>query len=300
MKALDYILNGMESSISYDELGNLYIDDSGLSYCQQDRLDILSKNWDNTVFFISKEDCDKYNEYEIIIPDDIDYDDNVRRPYYRMRGKPVTKDQAFDIIRRTDNFFSSIDEIGAHDDFVGSYNFDNWLINENHYPKGYGWIHTDGAVGSNSITQKYPDLNEFIDEWLNKLLAFPYLDLVIAVTDWDEISPELWQLSWNDASYDSKRKEFEIEDKNFCKAVVLGIYIHDKTLEILRPVDAVRKYKEYSLLYGKDKEKYIPEYYQSRGIKQVDLPYLKRCIEAYDLDADKVLSEISAHEWKEN
>lgn len=40
MKALDYILNGMESSISYDELGNLYIDDSGLSYCQQDRLNI--------------------------------------------------------------------------------------------------------------------------------------------------------------------------------------------------------------------------------------------------------------------
>ena len=32
-------------------------------------------------------------------------DFNVKRPYFRMRGRPVTEEQAFDIIRRTDTFF---------------------------------------------------------------------------------------------------------------------------------------------------------------------------------------------------
>ena len=164
--------------------------------------------------FISKEDCDKYNEYEIIIPDGLDYDGNVRRPYYRMRGKPVTKEQAFELIRRTDNFFAGINEIRRSGDFVGCGYFDNWLIHKNHYPRGYGWVHTDGTIGTNAITQKYMVLYKFIAEWFQKLLKFPYLDLVIGITCWNEMPNEFWDYIGR-SSHESKRHTFEVNTKKF-------------------------------------------------------------------------------------
>ena len=299
MRALDYILKGMENHISYDELGNVYIYTENLPWSESEKLDNIGVDTTNgDIAFISKEDCDKYNQYEIIIPDDINYNEHIRKPYYRMRGKPVTREQAFDIIRRTDSFFYNIDGTDRPKGYIDSCNFYNSLINRNHYPFGYGWIHVDGTVGVNSITGKYPNLQEYIGEWIIKLLAFPYLDLVIAVTDWNEVSEDVWKALLTD-DYKSKNYKFETEDEKFCKAVVLGIYVHDKTLEILSPVNAVKKYKEYASLYGMNKDIFIPEYYQDNNITQVDLPYLKKCIEAYGLDADKVLEKIPEYEWKD-
>ena len=37
---------------------------------------------------------------------------------------------------------------------------------KNHYPKGYGWIHADGTVGANAITQKWPTMIELVTEWI--------------------------------------------------------------------------------------------------------------------------------------
>jgi len=42
----------------------------------------------------------------------------------RMRGKPITEEQAFELIRRTNNFFGDINEIRCNDDFVGCNYFD--------------------------------------------------------------------------------------------------------------------------------------------------------------------------------
>lgn len=296
MKAMDYILKDFSSRISYDDLGNVYIDiTSGLSWQEDEFLMYMGISWNygDEYIFISKEDCDKYNQYEIIVPadDDLRFDGSVRRPYYRMRGKPVTKEQAFELIRRTDNFFREIDEIRRSDDFVSAVNWDNWLIHKNHYPQGYGWVHTDGTIGNNSITQTYPEMYQMIAEWLVKLMKFPYLDLVIAVTCWNELPNALWE----DLGNKAKRREMELSDDLFISGVEIGIYIHDKTLEILTPKKAIRKYKEYAKLYEKNKEVYISEYYQENGIVQVDMPYIRRCIEAYGLDADEMLKKVYWH-----
>ena len=49
---------------------------------------------------------------------------------------------------------------------------------------------------------------------------------------------------------------------------------------------------KYPSSYEKEREIYISECYQKHKIEQVDLPYLKKCIESYGLNADEVLSEI--------
>lgn len=140
MKAMDYILKDFSLRITYDELSNVYLETAGLSWFEDEFLMYMGISWHqgDEYIFISKEECDKYNEYEIIVPDDLDYDGNVRRPYYRMRGKPVTKEQAFELIRRTDNFFAGINEIHYSGDFVSAVNFSNHLIHKNHFPQGYG------------------------------------------------------------------------------------------------------------------------------------------------------------------
>lgn len=297
MKAMDYILKNFRSRIAYDELNNIYLETSNLNWQEDEFLMYMGFSWHqgDEYIFISKEDYDKYNEYEIIVPDGLEYDGSVRRPYYRMRGKPVTKEQAFELIRRTDNFFRGIDEIRHSDDFVCAINWDGWIIHKNHFPQKYSWIHVDGTIGNNSITQTYPTLYEFVAEWLIKLMKFPYLDLVIAVTCWNELPNALWE----DLGNKAKRREMELSDDLFFSGVVLGIYIHDKTLEILTPKKAIRKYKEYAKRYEKNKEVYIPEYYQENGIVQVNLPYIRRCLAAYGLSADEILKKVPWFEIEE-
>lgn len=295
MKIIDFLLKKCGGDIERDECGNVYLYNF---FCigiepPKDFIEI-----DMNDYFIPKEVYEKYSAIEIVITgdDSVKYIENVRRPYYRMRGMPVTKDQAFDIIRRTDNFFSSyIDSIKYCDNFIGCINFDNWLIMKNHSPKGYGWIHADGTVGGNAITQKYPTITEFVFEWFHLLLAFPYLDLVVAVTYWDEIPPEIM-------GDDNERYLFHTAayDEKFCEAVEVGIYVHDKTIEILDKHDTLVKYKEYDKLYGNPREKFISTYYEDNNIIQIDREYLIRCIESYGLNATEELSKVPEYVWKGN
>ena len=152
-------------------------------------IDISNKADENIVWLIPKEVYEKHSEIEIAIAGDESVNPvrNVRGPYYRMRGVPVTAEQAFDIIRRTDRFLNFyVSAVRSHEDYIGCVNFENCLIQKNHYPTGYGWIRADGTIGANATTQKYPTVREFIEEWYKLLYAFPYLNLIIAVTGWNE------------------------------------------------------------------------------------------------------------------
>lgn len=151
---------------------------------------------DDDLYFISKSECDKYKQYDFIVPDDIKYDTSIRRPYYRMRGKPVTEEQAFDIICRTDNFFKPIVPTYVFSRFFRSWDFHNSLIENYNKPYCYGWVHTDGTIGCNASAYGCIEVNAFLTEWLEKLVAFPYLDLVIAVTKWNEIPDDALKAGW--------------------------------------------------------------------------------------------------------
>jgi len=297
MKAMDFIMQYVKDGVIFDEAGNMYIDTSKLDFESSKYIFVPTISLDNDTDFISKEDYDRYNQYEIIVSDDVECDYDVRRPYYRMRGKPVTKEQAFDIIRRTDCFFGCIDEISNHEEFVGFCNFANYLINKNHYPTGYGWVHVDGTIGTNGITGKYPELYEYLNEWFHCLLSFPYLDLVIAITCWNEMPEEAWEDLDGDF-FNKNLFEYEGYDKEFYDAVAMGIHVHDKTIEILGRADAVERYKEYASKYEKERKIYVSEYYMENGIEQLSLDDIKRCIESYGLNADEILSKEPENTWK--
>lgn len=278
-----------DSVIMFDEAGNCYLSDqfigSNQVLCNMEQ--IFPPAFAEWLLV----PADRYNKLlipEIIVDENVkDFDSLVRRPYYRMRGKKVTAEQAFDIIRRVDNIFRLTDAIQNHPDYIGSLNFDSWIFDRHHYPQHYGWIHADGTVGCDGITQKYPDIDEFIAEWFIKMMAFPYLDLVIAVTDWDETPPSA------SSGFTYKCNPYDRTIPTFEESIVCGIWVHNPVLEIMGPKRTVKKYAEYVKLYeDKNRVKYLSEYYQDNGIVQADENYLKRCIEAYGLNADEELRKI--------
>ena len=263
MTIFDYLKKNCGVAIYTDEYGNTYMETKEWEYEKiiSGALEISNKGDDAFVWLIPEEVYEKHSEIEIVIAGDesVNLVRNVRRPYYRMRGVPVTREQAFDIIRRTDRFFDYVSAVCNHKDYIGCMNFDNWLIQKNHYPTGYGWIHADGTIGTNATTQKYPTVREFIEEWYKLLYAFPYLDLIIAVTWWNE-GP------WGDET---------VSEEEFCKEVAVGIYVHDRKLEILNPSDTIAKYTEYNKCYGTPPEKFEREYYERHKIEQVNPAYLR-------------------------
>lgn len=284
MTIFEYLEKYYGVTVYTDEYGNTYVDGSlevEEMICGAVKMDTTT---DIITYLLPKEVSEKCSEIEILISGEVEGEQYVRRPYYRMRGVPVTHEQAFELIRRTDNFFRIyIDSIEENDEFISCINFDNWLIMKNHYPQGYGWIHVDGTVGTNSIMQRFPTLDEFVAEWYQKLLAFPYLDLIIAVTAWDE-GPHFDEV---------------LSEEEFDREIRMGIYVHNRQVEILNKRDTIAKYREYNKRYGIPAEKFEVTYYENHKITQVDLPYLKKCIEAYGLDADKELGKVPEYVWWE-
>ena len=137
-----------------DEYGNAYFDSCVDIDYELDEIPEIVNLGDHT-YFMAKEDLDLYNQYDIkvdgISEDDLRFLHYTRRPYYQMRGRSVSREQAFDIIRRTDNFFNwDMETIGNRKEFVRCINFDNWLIMKNHYPKGYGW-HSRGQCDHSEV-----------------------------------------------------------------------------------------------------------------------------------------------------
>ena len=298
MNAFDYAINKVIDRVTYLKNGAIYIDASGSFWEKDYPLCVPASLIDDDLYFISKSECDKFKQYDFIVPDNIEYDANIRRPYYRMRGKPVTEEQAFDIIRRTDTFFNPLIPPNIISSFIWSCNFHNSLIENYNKSCCCGWIHTDGTVGCNATAYGCLEINAFLEEWLEKLINFPYLDLVIAITKWNEIPDAVNNADWGSDFFQKQLYEYAEYDAQFYDAVVLGIYVHDKTVEILKPTDAIEKYKEYASLYEKERKIYIPELYGDVVTKQIDLSFAKKCIEANGLLLETALSEVPEYVWR--
>ena len=214
-------------------------------------------------YCLLKEGTDFLKGYEIIIDEGMEKESFTRRPYYRMRGKSVSREQAKELVRRTDRYsFELKDLVRDHPDYLGSLNFDNWLIDDCHYPKGYGWVHADGTIGADAITQRYPEFHELITEWLVNLMEFPYLDLMIAVTRFNEIL--LDEDGEEIAETDHVRA-----DKAFYSGIQAGICISGKRVEFLNGDHAAERYREYASRYeNSNREQYLSIYYEKQGICQ--------------------------------
>ena len=191
-------------------------------------------------YLMDMETRNKLNTIELIFDErTMNWDSFIKYPYYRIRGKKVTEEQAAKII---DSIIDTYDEDAEDGNKI-------CFININHPVK------TDGTVGENRTTTKWPNINEMLQDVLQLKLHFSYLDFVLAISSWNGMPNEAWK---NDL-FESEFINGELcEYENFSKNLQLGIWVHDNKIEILNSENAEKKYDEYDELYSdKDLRKYI-------------------------------------------
>lgn len=251
-------------------------------------------------FLLTEETLQILQRFHLVIDPEVVGMVHARRPYFRMRGRPVMEEQAFDILRRTNippTYDNKMERYPWKDLVYNGGFLDNkwcgWI------PRG--WVLPDGTVGMNNHSSiKYPYESEIVTEIIRFGLTFPYLDLVIAITDWDE-APDYARDAYfgkvgDGYTYDGDDEVFQREDyPDFLEHVILGVWLHGDTVELMAPERAREKYAEYNRLYGGPDEEIFKEfYYKNRGLRPVDLAYLKRLIRAHGLDPEEVLA---GYEW---
>ena len=234
-----------------------------------------------------------YNEDIKVIFDDSfkTWRTTARRPYFRVRGPKITKEQAFDIIRKTDTQFTCMsDKQGNYLDnklnLVNTTNLENRWFTTDICPSFNGWCNPDGTIGYNDITSKYPELVEFLEDVYMLLKEFPYLNFVWAVTDWNEMPQYMWDKLFGSA--DSPQEWINEEYPDFNDNISILFWVHDNTLEIMEGQKAKEKYIEYNSLYGQDDGKFTQNYYDLQGKSPVDVKYLDKCLASHGLTQQDV------------
>ena len=244
--------------------------------------------WDGErSFLLTGEALQTLQRLHLVIDPQVVGLEHVRRPYFRVRGRPVTEEQAFDILRRTNM-------PPANDNLMRGYPWKDLVhasgILDNKWWSWFpqGWVLPDGTVGMNDHSGiKYPCESEIVAALLPLELAFPYLDLVIAITDWDEVPPYIWETLGEGDDGPHEREDYP----DFLEHVILGVWLHGDTMELMAPERTLEKYVEYDRLYsGPDGERFKQHYWYLKHRSPIDSAYLSRLIRSHGLDPEEVLA----------
>ncbi len=273
-----------ELRIEYDDFGNVWIDTRESPccieewFCLYDKLDLIESGY----YFLSKENYEKISQIKIQIDVDIEEIDRYmsRRPYFRMRGEPVSREQAYDIIRRT----------------LGELQLDTWPRNKPKYPdyislyhfsvsQGRTWITSEGAVGGNLITGRLPKFRELLDEIMNIVIEFPYLKFAIAMTNLDDYA---WEIEGKE--YEEKDGIFYYKEQpdrpsvEFYPMISYGFIYANGVLKIKGKKEATKMYQHYESVCGFPESYYDSDVAKQRVLKKNDI---EKIIESYHLPEDK-------------
>lgn len=129
------------------------------------------------------------NEYDVILPDGLQRTDlgNVRRPLVLFRGKPITREETIQLITGEEPlFFENSDERSKWYS-----RGERGVLKNIFYRQGYSWlstwVYTDGTIGGNLISlDKYPEIFEIIPDYIHLAGKYPFLDMVISYTLYNE------------------------------------------------------------------------------------------------------------------
>ena len=177
-------------------------------------------------------------------------------PQCIIKGKPVTQEQALEIIRRTDMFFSGFD--GNNEEFIKEarrvthsecmdfYHFDNkksweekqdeedkfkevWNLLETEYIQNHwiscfrvdgpnGWCHPDGTIEYHLNVGKWPNVEDIHRDLLDIAQAFPFVEMTVSLMDGEE---------------------------DYCENTVVSFSVKDGHVEFIEPIPYSELMKDY-------------------------------------------------------
>lgn len=220
-------------------------------------------------------------------PSLFEYEAAPKRPVCSLRGKPVSPEQAFEIIRRTEVSFHYIEEIKSHPDYIHAWNLWVEYFRDGPLEHRQGWVLTDGTLGLDfTAIDKFPTMDEMLEGIPGVAKAFPYLDFILTISNWEEMPRTAWDRWFHNEHVPFEQKEW---DENFHEAIDVGIWVHDGMIELLDRERAVWKYREYADKYEvDDRKRFVHEYHGRPVDPTINKEYLLKCVRAYGVDPAKL------------
>lgn len=207
-----------------------------------------------------------------------EFNSYTRRPYYRMRGKSVTEEQAFDVIRKTDHYITW--NFRYSNRLEKCIHFDNEWLRDSPFLTRFGWMHPDGIAGINWHTNKYPTFLELLAELMEYQSFFPFLDFTVTITWWDEYPPYT-----ESGSYKGINDEVLGQCPEFLDNVAFGVCLNGNSIGFLGKERAIKAYQKYDELYSNpDYRVYIPELCENHNVDME--AYFQRCIASFEMEKD--------------
>lgn len=199
---------------------------------------------------------------KIIIDSDFDaFDSNDERLEGWVIGKPVTPEQACDIVSKVDSAFSKSDK------FIKTQHFDM-----NCFSNGYNcWCKPDGKINAIS-SYLYAEVENLLQDGLTLLKNFPYLDMVLII--WEGIEGCYFE-----------NNIFDVLTSNPSEKINCGLHIHDGCIEFLNPENAWALFYKYNSLYGEQAVKQIYDYNECTNTCIFDKEFYNRCLVKNGLDS---------------
>lgn len=177
---------------------------------------------------------------------------DARRPYYRMRGKKISKEAAYEILRReaykftTDMLWERKDDAVLEEDMRPV--FGNMPVHPLRVPC-YDWIRTwideDGNVGENAIAYQWPFEYEFIEEQADCARRYPEdLEYVIIYSDYDEGDWDAW------IRFECIEPPFyQMSYEHFMEKFSYAIWVKKGRAYVISKETADRLYRKYQAEY---------------------------------------------------
>ncbi len=247
---------------------------------------------------------------------------NTRRPLVLVRGKPVTVEQMVQLVAGEEPLFGEGPEHPSEREWALDPRTRGGILGNIFYRRCNFWIHpwvfSDGTIGGDLHSNiKYPELTEFLPDYMHLGEKYPFLDMVVSYTTYDErtccrcgIINDVWKKDGGEnckckdcAPYldrirrclgirgdklipDFEEMYFGDWDEAHVRSdvgdsVVLTIWIHDGKTEVLFGNKAAVKFNEYNNLYCAPEYAYMFSYtlYYHEDNCVFDKKFIEDCFE---------------------
>ncbi len=112
---------------------------------------------------------------------------NVRRPLVLVRGKPITVEQTMQLITGEEALFSEAMDDACRPGLGRRTRALEGIFYSPGNVRPSTWVYADGTIGGNMVSRyKYPELDEILDGYMHLGKQYPFLDMVISYTMYDE------------------------------------------------------------------------------------------------------------------
>ncbi len=151
----------------------------------------LSDEYGRQYFELLKHEVEWMKRSRIILPSEVIEEGNLpwaRRPFFMVRGRSITREQVKEMLKEELPMFYCRGFFDGKEKYpsLNTSLFGHLL--PDHDGSNGCWLWDTGEIGGNLWSDiKYPEFWEFMPQWMWLAMKYPYLDMVVGYTNYNEL-----------------------------------------------------------------------------------------------------------------